>query len=616
MKLRIQNGAVEIEGNDILENVNFEVNDNDHIAIVGKNGAGKTTLLNAIINNSFREGIGDLPFEIQKIGNFKIGYLEQVKIDDNKTLYDELTEAYSELINLEKKIEKLSLNLTNESNIKQYSQLMERYENLGGYSYKKNIEVMINRFGFSIPDKSKLIRNFSGGEKMKISFMKLLLSNPDLLILDEPTNHLDINTIEWLEEYLNKYKGSFIVVSHDRMFLDNIVNVIYDIEYGETIRYVGNYTKYIKLKEERYNKLLKDYEFQQAEIKRLTALYERFRSKPKKAKMALSKLKMIERMQIIDKPRKSDSRTFKTDNKNISKSGKDVLSVKDLEFGYDKPLGNISFNLDRSKKLGIIGANGIGKSTLLKTLSKIIKPLKGTVSYGYNVNYAYFDQNLEFETDGTILEEFRYKYPDLTIEEAKSALGAFLFTGIDSEKELKVLSGGEKVRLLLCEIFFAKPNLIFLDEPTNHLDILNKEKLEKILKDYPETIVFVSHDRYFVSQLADELLVIDNNKVDYYRHGYSEYIEKKKNIKEIDTHKNNNHIKKEIIKIDNNSIKKIEKKMNNISNRIKNINDELYNQDNYNDYEKINNLNKELEELNKKLNELENEWYQLTDCNN
>ena len=613
MKLKIQNGAVEIDGNDILENVNFEINDNDHIAIVGKNGAGKTTLLNAIINNDFKEGVGDLPFEITKIGNFKIGYLEQVKIDENKTLYEELIEAFSDLINLEKKIERLSLDLTNDNNIKEYSKLMERFENNGGYTYKKTIEVMINKFGFSIDDKSKLIRHFSGGEKMKISFMKLLLSNPDLLILDEPTNHLDIRTIEWLEEYLNKYRKSFIVVSHDRMFLDNIVNVIYDIEYGETIRYVGNYTKYVELKEERYNKLLKDYKLQQEEIKRLTALYERFRSKPKKAKMALSKLKMIERMQIIDKPRKSDSRTFKTDNKNISKSGKDVLSVKDLEFGYDKVLGKVSFNLDRGKKLGIIGANGIGKSTLLKTLSKIIKPLSGSVNYGYNVNYAYFDQNLEFETDGTILEEFRYKYPDLTIEEAKSALGAFLFTGMDSDKELKVLSGGEKVRLLLCEIFFAKPNLIFLDEPTNHLDILNKEKLEKILKDYPETIVFISHDRYFVSQLADELLVLDNNKVDYYRHGYSEYIEKKKNTEEVQTTKKENQSKKNTVNVDNNSIKKIEKEMNTISNRIKEINEELYNESNYTEYEKINNLNKELEELNNKLNELENEWYQLTE---
>lgn len=610
MKIKIENAAIEIKGETILENINFEINDSEHIAIVGRNGSGKTTLLNSIIDNSMLSvGIGEKEFKVTKIGNIKIGYLKQIKINEELTLLEELSSSYKEIINTEKRIKKLEKNLDNEKNIKEYSDLMENYKQLGGYTYLKDVSIMINKFGFNEEEKNKLISDFSGGEKMKISFMKLLLSAPDLLILDEPTNHLDMNTIEWLETYLKNYKKAFIIVSHDRMFLDNTVNIIYDIEYGETIRYVGNYTKFVKLKKERQDKLEKDYEYQQKEIKRLNDVFLRFRYKPTKASMAMSKLKQIERINLIDKPRKENTKTFNANTKDILKPGKKVLSVKEISFGYDKVLGKLSLEVERGKKIGIIGANGIGKSTLLKTLCSIIKPIEGKVTYGYNVKYGYFDQNLEFTTNGTIIEEFQNKYPDLDNEEIRKALGAFLFTGLDVNKELKVLSGGEKVRLLLCEIFYSKSNLLFLDEPTNHLDMISKENLEKTLKEYPETIMFVSHDRYFVKQVADEVIAFENNNIKHYKYGYDEYIEDKNNNINVEVIEEKG--KKEIVKREKNSLIKVESQLNKLYKKLDILNNEMMTEEIYLDYNKASTLQKEIDELNMRIKDKEEEWESL-----
>lgn len=610
MKIKIENAAIEIKGETILENINFEINDSEHIAIVGRNGSGKTTLLNSIIDNSMLSvGIGEKEFKVTKIGNIKIGYLKQIKINEELTLLEELSSSYKEIINTEKRIKKLEKNLDNEKNIKEYSDLMENYKQLGGYTYLKDVSIMINKFGFNEEEKNKLISDFSGGEKMKISFMKLLLSAPDLLILDEPTNHLDKNTIEWLETYLKNYKKAFIIVSHDRMFLDNTVNIIYDIEYGETIRYVGNYTKFVKLKKERQDKLEKDYEYQQKEIKRLNDVFLRFRYKPTKASMAMSKLKQIERINLIDKPRKENTKTFNANTKDILKPGKKVLSVKEISFGYDKVLGKLSLEVERGKKIGIIGANGIGKSTLLKTLCSIIKPIEGKVTYGYNVKYGYFDQNLEFTTNGTIIEEFQNKYPDLDNEEIRKALGAFLFTGLDVNKELKVLSGGEKVRLLLCEIFYSKSNLLFLDEPTNHLDMISKENLEKTLKEYPETIMFVSHDRYFVKQVADEVIAFENNNIKHYKYGYDEYIEDKNNNINVEVIEEKG--KKEIVKREKNSLIKVESQLNKLYKKLDILNNEMMTEEIYLDYNKASTLQKEIDELNMRIKDKEEEWESL-----
>ena len=608
MKLMIENGAVELNGEMILSSINFEIHDSQHTAIVGRNGSGKTTLVKAIIDNSMlSEGIDDVPLKIEKSKNLKIGYLEQIKLDEELTLYQEISKSFDNLIKMEKEIEELSTRLDNDNNILKYSELLDRFNILGGYTYKSEIESMIRSFGFN-NEKDKVLKNFSGGEKMKISFMKLLLSDNDLLILDEPTNHLDMNTIEWLENYLKNYKKAFIVISHDRMFLDNTVNVIYDIEYGETKVYRGNYSKYVEVKQQNYLKQLKDYESQQKEIKRLNDLYLRFRFKPKKAGMALSKLKQIERMDKIDKPLREDRKTFKTNFKNIEKPGREVLTLKNLEFGYDKVLGSIDYSFIRGKKIAIIGPNGSGKSTLLKTMYGLIHPLSGKVQIGYNVHNAYFDQNLNFETNGTILEEFMNKYPKLSNEEARHALGAFMFSGIDVDKKINILSGGEKVRLLLCEIFFSKPNLLFLDEPTNHLDIIGKEALEDTIKSYPETIIFVSHDRYFVNKIADEVIAFTDSGLKIYKYGYQEYLEKRDiEVKQVIEKKDVK--KKEPIIKGNKDIHKIEKEVEEINNKIKKINEELYNC--YDDYEKSNSLSMEIKELEEKIKIKEKEWENL-----
>ena len=626
MKLTITNGSITLNGNTILECVNLDINSGDKIAIVGRNGAGKTTLIKGIIDNSlFDEGIGEEKFSINKIGTFDIGYLKQIDFEDETiTLLDEVKKSFQELINMENKMNKLvELMNTNNSDklIKEYTDLQERFKLLGGYSYKKEYEIMLNKFGFTEADKEKKINEFSGGQKTKIAFIKLLLRKPDLLILDEPTNHLDITTIEWLEDYLKNYKKTLILISHDRMFLNNIVNVIYDIEYGSTVRYKGNYSYYEKEKQLRYDKAVKDYEFQQKEIAKLKAIYERFRFKPSKASLAMSRLHQLEKMEIIEKPNKIDTNTFKTNLSEIVPSVKKVLTTKDLVIGYDKPLATINFEITRGKKIGVIGKNGIGKSTLLKTLNGIITPLSGELSYGLHVNPGYFDQTLIVnDSNSTVLEDFRNHLPNLVENQARSALGSFLFKGEDVYKKINVLSGGEKVRLQLCKILYNKPNFLILDEPTNHMDIVGKEHLENILTEYEGTIIFVSHDRYFVQKIADQLLVFDDDGVTYYPYGYDEYLKTIQNKEQIQLEqpkKEEKKVVKEEIKVNTYNVKKdlnkIENEIIKLETKINELNQELYNENVYNDFNKSQSIKDKIDKLNKELEEKNNIWLELTD---
>ena len=383
MNYKITNGAISYGAETILEEIDFEIKDKDKIAIVGRNGCGKTSFLNSIVDNSMlEEGIGENKFNIYKQGNPSIGYLKQINFEDSsKTMLEEILKVYKPIIDLEEKISKITEMLQNNNDgklIKDYSNALERYEIQGGYTYKKEYETAIKKFGFTDEDKSKKMDEFSGGQRTKIAFLKLILSKPDILLLDEPTNHLDITAIEWLEKYLKNYPNAIVIVSHDRMFLDRIVNKVYEIEYAQMKEYTGNYTDFEKQKKIDYEKNLKDYEYQQAEIKRLKAIADRFRYKPTKAKMALSKLKKIEQMDIIEEPNKYDLKSFHM-NFNIEiESGKTVLTVKDLKIGYDNKIvdDNISFNLYKGQKLGIIGENGTGKSTLLKTLNGNIQKLR------------------------------------------------------------------------------------------------------------------------------------------------------------------------------------------------------------------------------------------------
>lgn len=622
MNLSIKNASVTLSGNTILELVNFDIKDNDHIAIVGRNGAGKTTLLKALIDNEmFDEGIGEEKFSITKIGKWSIGYLSQITFDDEDiTLIDEVRKCFKDLIALEDKINRLSNNLS-DKDTEEYTNALENFRYLGGYTYKKEYEVMLSKFGFTDEDKLKKISEFSGGQRTKIAFIKLLLSKPDLLLLDEPTNHLDIETIEWLEDYLKKQRCAMIIVSHDRMFINNICNIIYEIDYGRTIRYVGNYDYYEKTKKQNYEKILNDYEFQQKEIKRLKAIYERFRYKPSKAAMALSKLHQIERMDLIEKPNKIDLRVFKTNLSEIEPSVKKVLIAEDLEIGYDKPLAKINLEILRGKKIGVIGKNGIGKSTLLKTLNGIIEPISGSISYGLRVRAGYFDQTLAMiDKNQTVLEEFREALPDLREETCRGALGSFLFKGDDVYKSINVLSGGEKVRLQLCKIFYNKPNFLLLDEPTNHMDIVGKEHLEDILSEYEGTLIFVSHDRYFVRKIADSLLVFSDEGVNYYPFGYDEYlrtienknketVEEPKKIKKVVEEK-----KEEKVNIYNvrKELNKVEQEIIKLEKRITELNNELFNMEDYSDFSKQTSINKKIEELNKELEVKNALWEELT----
>ena len=624
MNYKIVNGSVSYGADTILEEINFEIKEKDKIAVVGRNGCGKSTLLKAIIDNEMLEqGIGEQKFGVYKQGNPVIGYLEQVQFeDDNCTLLQEILKIYKPIIDLEQKIAKLEEELKNDStekSIKNYTSALEQYELLDGYTYKKEYLTALNKFGFSENDLNKNINDFSGGQKTKIALIKLILSKPDILLLDEPTNHLDITTIEWLENYLKNYPKAIVIVSHDRMFLDKIVNKVYEIEYASMTEYTGNYSAFEIQKRENYEKQLKDYEYQQKEIKRLQAIADRFRYKPTKAKMALSKLKKIEQMVKIEEPNKYDLTTFHTNFKINTESGKLVLKVKDLEFGYDASLGNLSFEVYKGQKLGIIGANGKGKSTLLKTLMGYIPKISGEYEYGYHVEKEYFDQQMEFvDKNKTVIEEFSDSFPNLTITQTRSALASFMFYADDIEKPINLLSGGERVRLQLCKIFKKGPNLLLLDEPTNHMDIIGKESLENILKSYNGTLIVVSHDRYFINKIADSLIIFENNSIKYFNETYSQYLEKREDekrevvINETEKKKDKSTYfeNKEKNRIKN-KIKRLENDIEKLEEEIKNIQLEMQKEEFCTNYIKLSEFQKDIDEKNNAIEEKMKEWEDL-----
>ena len=529
MLFKIKNGAVSFGADTILENIDFEIKDREKIAVVGRNGAGKSTLLKCVVGQvEMEEGTGEEPFSVTKAGNPNVGYLAQIAFtDENKSLLDEVLTVFKPILDTEQKMQTLLKEIEinpDEKKIKEYSALNDRFEFLGGYTYKKEYSVMIKKFGFSEQDKVKPISEFSGGQRTKIAFIKLLLSHPDILLLDEPTNHLDVTAIKWLEGYIKNYKSAVIIVSHDRMFIERTVDKVYEIEYGETRCYHGNYSDFEKVKKENYQKQLKDHEYQREEIARLTRLIERFRYKATKAKMVQSKIKQIERMKIIDKPDRYDLKTFHANFQPQTESVKKVLTARDLAVGYDSVLGVVNFELLRGQKLGVIGDNGVGKSTFLKTLVKDIDALSGSFEFGIKTEIGYFNQQMaEYSSDKTLYEDFHDVFPRLNETEVRTALGAFLFTGEDVFKRVSDLSGGERVRLALCKMFKKRPNVLILDEPTNHMDIVGKETLENMLKEFTGTVIFVSHDRYFVNKVADKLLVLNGKDAVFYPFGYAEY---------------------------------------------------------------------------------------------
>lgn len=532
MLYQISNGAVAFGDDVILHSIDFEIRNTEKIAIVGRNGCGKTTLLKLISGEVEMEKLdSDESAFIAKAGNPEIGYLKQSAFDDpDVTLEQEVRKCFVKMDERKAELARAAAELEHDysdEKVARYTAMEEAFKDDGGYYYEKEYEVMIRKFGFSDDERKKPIRDFSGGQQTKIAFIKLLLSKPDILLLDEPTNHLDVTTIEWLEGYLKSYPKAVVVVSHDRMFLDNVVDVVYEIEYGTARRYPGNYTNFIARKKENYDKQMKDHIAQQKEIERLQRMVTRFKGKPTKTSMAQSKQKAIDRMVIIEAPDKYDNKTFHANFQPEKETGNDVLYTSELAIGYDHPLSVVSLDLKRGEKLGILGGNGLGKSTFLKTIVGKIPALSGEYRFGTNVQIGYFDQQMAMYTSNkTVLDDFWDEYPNLTETEARNALGAFLFSGDDVFKNVNMLSGGEKVRLALCKILKTRPNVLVLDEPTNHMDIVGKETLESMLKDYKGTLIFVSHDRYFVKKVATQLLVFEDGTTNLYQFGYEQYQEK------------------------------------------------------------------------------------------
>ena len=498
MLYQIINGTVSMRGECILEHFDFEIKGKEKIAIVGANGAGKTTLLRLLAgeieldSDDKRMNPG-----IRQSRKLTVGMLHQIGACDS-----------------EKTVEELML---------EGCPQMDEFSRERFY-HEMEFDRLFTGFGFEKVQKKKKFCEFSGGEQTKILMLRLFLQKPDLLLLDEPTNHLDLQTVEWLEQYMKKYDRAVVFVSHDRFFLDQVVDVVYEVQRKKLKRYVGNYTQYRKQKIKDLELARKAYERQQEELARLGALVEKFKHKPKKAAFARSRKTMMERMPKVEKPEDTEAHIFAGEIIPEVLGSKWVFEAEHLKIGYDKVLLELSLRVKRGQKIGIIGDNGVGKSTFLKTITGELPALDGKAFLGNNILFGYFDQHTaEIDSDQKVIEHFQELFPGINDKEARQTLGNYLFRGPDTAKRVKDLSGGEKSRLMLCELLTGKPNLLLLDEPTNHMDIQAKETLESIFQAYKGTMLFVSHDRYFVNQVADALLVFEGEKVMYYPFGYEHY---------------------------------------------------------------------------------------------
>lgn len=541
MRIRISHANVQFGGDVILQDINFEVRDNEKIAIVGRNGCGKTTLLKLIAHDIGMSNIdSDEECGYETAGKQEIGFLRQINFTDTGiTVEDEIKKVFEPIFECERRMRELEENMKSSDDasiLREYAAIQSKMESLHGYTWKQDMETIFQRFGFKLSDLKRPIGSFSGGQQTKVAFIKLLLTRPDIMLLDEPTNHLDMPTIEWLEGYLKTYDRAVVIVSHDRMFLDKVADVTYAIEYHHIKRYAGNYTAFMKRKEEDLIKQEKDYEEQQKEIKRLTEWIEKWKNTPTKVAATHSKRMAIEHMVKIEKPRRFDTKAFHARYIPRIESYTNVINAKNLEIGYDKVLSTVTFLLQKKERLAVIGENGKGKSTLLKTLVGEIPALGGEFKFGQNVEWGYFDQHKavmeRFDPEQTVLDNFWEAYPDYLREEVRSALGGFLFSGEEVEKKMGQLSGGEKVRLALCKMLQTRPNLLILDEPTNHMDIVGKDALEKMLNEYEGTVLFVSHDRYFISRVATGILEFSSEEsvkgnVKQYKMSYELYLEEK-----------------------------------------------------------------------------------------
>ena len=630
MLIQLNNVTKNFVVNEIFSNVKMEINDKDRVAIVGRNGAGKSTLLKIISGElSFDSG------ERTVSKNTTIGYLSQEFIvREDLSIYEEMITCFDEIISLEANLEKLSYELTPE-NIENDPGLLDRFDRLQNevlthkdYHYKSKIESVLYGLDFTKDVFDKKISTFSGGEKTRLSMAKLLLSEPDLLILDEPTNHLDMENVAWLENYLSSYNGAIVIVSHDRYFLDKVVNVVYNLEFGKLKKYVGNYSKFLKQYEEDYEKQLKEFTSQQKDIKRLEEFVQKNIARASTSKMAKSRQKVLDKMELIDNPKKDD-KAANIEFNIKEQSGRDVLMIENLKVGYDgKQVGNAyNFSVYKGDRIAIVGRNGIGKSTLIKTIAKKQNAIGGSVHYGSKVSLGYYDQKqAEFESSKTILNELWDEYPLMKEAEVRTVLGRFLFRGDSVLKIVRDLSGGEQARLQLAKLMLEKNNLLVLDEPTNHLDITSKQVLEDALENYEGTIVFVSHDRYFINKIANKVLDITGDDYSIYLGNYDYYLEKSeqeliaKKLKEEKTDEVQEKVANDYVlgKEEKKRIRKLERtreelleKIESLEEKVTLVNNELTKEEVYTDAIKVQEYNEELRSLNQEIEDLNNTWLEI-----
>ena len=602
----------------VFEDVNFEIKNTEKIALVGRNGSGKTTFLRCI---SGKEDFDKA--NVNKANATTIGYLAQKVIEDEGlSVKEELMKNYTHIFEVEAKLreleEKMKTN-SDDSLLKEYAELQEELEMNNGYTWESEMNTVFSKFGFTKDDLNKRINEFSGGQKTRIAFVKLLLSKPDILLLDEPTNHLDVDAIEWLENYIRNYPKAVVVVSHDRMFLDRVVSVVYELEFNKMKRYAGNYSAYVTQKKNDLDRLEQAYKRQQKDIERLEQLIEKFRYKKNKAKFAQSKIKYLDRMDKISLE-KVDDKTFHAKFTPKLKGGERVLELDSLKIGYDKPLAQVTMSVRRGDRVAIIGSNGTGKSTLMKTLVEQIPSLGGDYLFGHQIEVGYFDQQLaQFSSGKTVLEELWDEYPDLDRTTIRSVLGQFLFSADDVFKTVDVLSGGEKVRLSLSKLLLKHANLLLLDEPTNHLDIPGKEALEESLKDYEGTLIFVSHDRYFIKELATSLLLFDDEGVKYIPMSYSEYYnleenkikeEKKVEAKIKEVKRREKPLSKEGKE---RLIKKLEKEITAKEEELEEMRELRFEPEFYQDQMRMRELDERIDDIHNEIANLMKEWEELSE---
>ena len=629
MLIQLNNVTKNFVVNEVFSNVKMEINDKDRVAIVGRNGAGKSTLLKIIS--------GEIDFDNGERTVSKdttIGYLSQEFIvREDLSIYEEMITCFNEIIELEKELEKISYELTSE-NIESNPGLLDKYDRLQNqvlthkdYHYKSKIDSVLYGLDFDKEVFDKKISTFSGGEKTRLSMAKLLLSEPDLLILDEPTNHLDMENVAWLENYLSSYNGAIVIVSHDRYFIDKVVNVVYNLEFGKLKKYVGNYSNFLRQYEEDYEKNLKEYVSQQKDIKRLEEFVQKNIARASTSKMAKSRQKVLDKMEIIDNPRKDD-KAANIEFRIKEQSGRDVLIVNDLQVGYEEQVGQkYNFSVYKGDRIAVVGKNGIGKSTLIKTIAKKQKELGGNIQYGSKVSLGYYDQKqAEFESSKTILNELWDEYPLMKEAEVRTILGRFLFRGDDVLKIVRDLSGGEKARLQLVKLMLEKNNLLILDEPTNHLDITSKQVLEEALEDYEGTILFVSHDRYFINKIANKVFDITEEGYNIYLGNYDYYLEKREQEKIAKKLKEEKVVETKVKEVNDYVLGKEEKRrirklermrdelifqIDELEGKIKIVNEELMKEEVYTDAVKTQEWNRKLKELTLELDEKNNSWLEI-----